>query len=416
MPLTLFERLTQGSSLANFVRAILYQAKQLRLGQTAASLAFLTMLALVPLFSVGLWALTLSPRFSKLKESFLLLVGEMFLPAVSDVVLRYLNEFATHVNQLPIWAAAGFVLTGLLALNTFEKTLNLIWASTVPRAASRRFFFYSICLLAGPQHAGAVKKQAQAMASPVLNTVITWYADTRQEQKAAGSLVRQAWPFFIILLLLALAYRFVPRARVGWQFALLGASVSAALIEALKWALGSYLTSLPGLKTVYGALAVIPILLIWLNGVWLAILIGAVFAAVLQRPLLMSRQTVPLPLMGSSITAEQLHQLLLNLKDELTQHEPKTNSVNPVWRRVKDLTVLTPMGMTNRALLIQALVSKGIVHLGVLPGSALSAGLFDSKEAGASGPFSSSPSLSSALLSWNPLSTVDLRQLAWQGH
>jgi hypothetical protein len=296
-------------------------------------------------------------------------------------------------------------LTALLALNTFEKTLNLIWASTVTRSASRRFIFYGIGLLAGPLLAGAVMTLAQAMASPILNTAIAWYADTRQEQRAAGSLVRHIWPFFIILLLLTLAYRFVPSARVGWPFALLGASVSASLIEALKWALGSYLTSLPGLKTVYGALAVIPILLIWLNGVWLAILVGAVFAAVLERPHSMGPQITPLPLVGSSMTAEQLHQLLIKLKEELTR-APVNAARSPDWRLVKDLSILGPIGLSNRALLIQALVSKGIIRMGVLPGSGLSSGHLGSKDAGAS----------STLISWNPMSTVDLRQLAWAGH
>ncbi len=386
---------TQNGAIGQFVQAILHQAKQLRLGQTAASLAFLTMLALVPLFSVGLWALTLSPKFATLKASFLLLVGELFLPAVSDVVLKYLNQFASHVNQLPIWAAAGFVLTAVLALNTFERTLNLIWGYTAKRSTSKRFLLYGVGLLAGPMLAGAVIALAQAIGSPLMNTFIAWYADSRAQRKAVGSLFNQLWPFLIILFSLASAYRFVPSGKVHWQFAMLGGAVAALLIEILKWGLGAYLTSLPGLKTVYGALAVIPILLIWLNGVWLAILFGAVLAAVLQRLPSLSGQGNVLPLEGLGTTAAQLHTMLLHLKTELQGSDQS-------WHRLKALKSIVGLGYHDRAALFNCLLHSGAIEVGILPGSE---------------PTANTDLGSTALmLRWNNAKAVDLHALAWRGH
>jgi YihY family inner membrane protein len=384
----------QENAFANFARSILFQAKQLRLGQTSASLAFLTMLALVPLFSVGLWALTLSPRFATLKQSFLLLVGEFFLPAVSATVLRYLNEFAAHVNQLPLWAAAGFLLTALLALNTFEKTLNLIWGFNDRRSASRKLILFGLSLLAGPILAGAVIALAQAFGTPLMSAAINWIADTRQERRVATAALKHVWPFMTVVAVLTLAYRFVPNGRVWWQFALLGAVVAALLIEALKWALGTYLVTLPSLKTVYGALAVIPILLIWLNGVWLAILIGAVLAAVLQRVPSVEPAGNALPLPGGAMTADALHQLIQKLKTELSQ-TTSAGGINE-WYKAKQLKSLAQLSRQNRALLIQYLAQHGVIQAGNLPGIVQHRLEPERK-----------------LIRWSKGNAVNLRELAW---
>jgi membrane protein len=389
--------LMHNGAAIEFVGAIARKTGQLRLGQTAASLTFLTMLALVPLFSVGLWALTLSPRFSKLKASFLSIVGDMFLPAVRDQVLKYLNEFAMHVGQLPLWAAAGFVLTALLALNTFDRTLNLIWGYAGNRSPIKRLFLYAIGMAAGPLLAGAVIALAQSIGSPVLHTVIGWFTDTRVEARAAGIAVRQLGPFLTILCLLVLAYRFVPSGQVHWRYSLLGGVLAASLIELLKWVLGLYLTSLPGLKTVYGALAVIPILLIWLNGVWLAILVGAVLASVLQQQLGFSGQASGLPLNGVGMTAAQLFELLTALKTELTGAAQQGTQ----WQKLKSVKAIGHLSFQNQVVLVRCLAQRGAVSIGFLPGSSPPA------------KFEAEPS--AVLMRWNQQQDTDLRQLAWHG-
>ncbi|MCZ7558907.1 MAG: hypothetical protein M5U30_01675 [Burkholderiaceae bacterium] len=57
-----------GQSLLRLARAMTRQARQLQLPQTAASLAFLSLLAIVPMFSIVFAVTTASPAFGRLRQ------------------------------------------------------------------------------------------------------------------------------------------------------------------------------------------------------------------------------------------------------------------------------------------------------------------------------------------------------------
>ena len=60
---------------------------------------------------------------------------------------------------------------------------------------------------------------------------------------------------------------------------MIGGLLAAVLLEILKRVFALYFAFFPAYQTIYGALATIPIFLIWLYACWTVILIGAVFAA-----------------------------------------------------------------------------------------------------------------------------------------
>ena len=74
-------------------------------------------------------------------------------------------------------------------------------------------------------------------------------------------------------------FMIVPARPVKLRDALIGGAISGVSFEVLKWGFKLYLISFPTYQTIYGAMAVIPIFLIWLYLSWTVILIGAVFAA-----------------------------------------------------------------------------------------------------------------------------------------
>src|SRR5262249_50752015 len=78
---------------------------------------------------------------------------------------------------------------------------------------------------------------------------------------------------------LMLLYRFVPTRRGRWRDAVLGAFVGAVLLEAVKRGFTLYLQQFPTFQLIYGALAVIPVFLIWLYLCWVAVLFGAEIVA-----------------------------------------------------------------------------------------------------------------------------------------
>src|SRR5207253_230164 len=86
-------------------------------------------------------------------------------------------------------------------------------------------------------------------------------------------------PFVLELIACTLLYCLIPNCAVRWRDGVVGAAVAAILIELLKIGFAIYVGTMSSYQTVYGALAAIPIFLLWMYVLWMAVLFGAVVAA-----------------------------------------------------------------------------------------------------------------------------------------
>src|SRR6202047_229946 len=86
-------------------------------------------------------------------------------------------------------------------------------------------------------------------------------------------------PFLLELVACTLLYCIIPNCRVRWRDGLAGAAVAAIVIELLKIGCSIYIGAMSSYQTVYGAIAAIPIFLLWMYVSWMAVLLGAVVAA-----------------------------------------------------------------------------------------------------------------------------------------
>src|SRR5690625_3632305 len=88
-------------------------------------------------------------------------------------------------------------------------------------------------------------------------------------------------PFLVALIGFALVFLVVPNRRVRVRDALIGALVSAVLFEAAKRGFVFYVTHFPTYERLYGALAAVPLFLVWIYLSWVVVLLGASVAAAL---------------------------------------------------------------------------------------------------------------------------------------
>ena len=244
------------------------------LGLTASSLTFTTTIALVPFFTVALAVFTAFPIFGKLQDVLQRWLIDSLIPdSIARQVLGYLTQFASKANRLGAVGLALLVVTATALILTIDRTLNSIWRVRRPRLLGHRVLIYWAAITLGPLLLAA----SLATTSYVVS---------------AGSGVVGAMPGGLRLLLSTLEfislaggtaalYRYVPNTPVKWGHAWAGGVFVAAGIEAGKRLLALYLASIPTYSMVYGAFAIVPILLIWIYVAWVIVLLGAVVAAYL---------------------------------------------------------------------------------------------------------------------------------------
>jgi len=263
-----------GKAAANLIRAMLAQARELHLSQVAGSLAFLSMIAIVPMFSLGFAVLTALPVFGRMRDALhRFLDGNLFPAAFSETLLSHLAQFAAKAGELSAIGAVAFFVTAFTALLTVEATMNQIWGADRRRPLTLRLTLYWAVLTLGPL--------LLATSLSFNGLVVTSWLSSGEMQELRG-LWFALVPWLTSFVGLSLLYRLVPATKVRWSEAFAGALFASMLIELLRRGLGLYVAQFPSYTIVYGAFAALPLFLLWLFLGWLALLAGALLAANLR--------------------------------------------------------------------------------------------------------------------------------------
>ncbi|MDN3921622.1 YihY family inner membrane protein [Roseateles violae] len=258
--------------LRQTLRGLRVRFAEERLGLTAGSLTFTTLISLVPLLTVALALFTAFPIFASFQQA----LEQYFLkslipPNIAKPVLGALTQFAAKANRL---GAVGLVVLGFTALAlmlTIDRTLNAIWRVTRPRPIAQRVLVYWAALTLGPLLLGA-------------SLTLTSYAVSAGQgfvKTMPGGLAALLEGIEIVVLATAVAalFRYVPNTEVRWRHALFGGVFVALAFTAAKSGLAWYVKKVPTYSTLYGAFATVPIFLIWMYLGWVIMLVGAVLAA-----------------------------------------------------------------------------------------------------------------------------------------
>ncbi len=246
--------------------------RQDRLGLTASSLTFTTVLALVPFFAVVLSVFTAFPAFANLQQALQQWLLESLIPAgIASNVMDYLTQFAGKASRLGLVGFAGLTLTAVSLLLTIDKTFNQIWRADHARPLGQRVLVYWAALTLGPLVLGA----SLAITSYVVTASRGWLPHL----PGGVDFALAALQFGLTTGAFMLLYRYVPNTPVRWSHAAVGAVFVTVCLDAAREVLGWYLSHMPGYSAIYGAFATLPILLLWIYLGWLIVLFGAVLAA-----------------------------------------------------------------------------------------------------------------------------------------
>jgi len=176
------------------------------------------------------------------------------------------------LNQVDLETVGWIGVLGLMGIASqiyfqVELAFNDIFATRLQRSWFWRFTLFNASLVVGPiLVAGGI-------------ILSTWFLG---ESSTFGWIL----PWVMTSMAFTTAIKYLPNTPVHWRSAIVGGVLSAAAFEAAKNGFALY-TDLLGTKDsmtrLYGSVAFLPVFLIWLNVVWMVVLMGVEMAYVVEK-------------------------------------------------------------------------------------------------------------------------------------
>lgn len=260
--------------IKNLIQFAHRRLQEVRLPQVAGSLTFTTVLALVPILTIGLAILTGFPLFTDFKSSLETYFTQSLMPKqISTTVLGYLTQFATKATRLSAVGGVILMATAVMTMAMIDKTFNDIWQVKRSRPLVQRIVVYWAIVTLGPILIGV-----SLSATSFLFTATT---GVTKSMPLLGVIFYTSVSIIFTTSAYTLLYLTVPNRAVNWRDAAWGGLFAAIAFEIAKRLFAIFIKQFPSYTIIYGALAAVPIFLIWIYLSWLITLIGAVIAAVL---------------------------------------------------------------------------------------------------------------------------------------
>jgi len=198
---------------------------------------------------------------------------------------EWIQRLVVKVGQIRLEAigAVGLLMLVYAAISMLveiERAFNQVYGAPSGRAWSRRLTLYWTLLTLGT--IGLVATFVVGERFKV------WVTSLAQGGTSGGgqtlvTLLGFGVTVAISTFLLFMLYTIVPNTRVRFRPALAGAVVAAILWEAGKWGFRAYVGYSISYARLYGALALIPLFMLWVYLTWLVVLFGAQISQALQN-------------------------------------------------------------------------------------------------------------------------------------
>ncbi len=254
--------------LLGFVRHVVDIVRENELGLLATSMAFATVLAVMPLLAVSLSVfLFIEPL-------------EPYLRALEQIMLQYLlsgpgNQLVTQVQDTisqmrsSVIGGAGLVFLVAVAmklLNDVDTAVQRVWGVRDRRHAVRSLLSYLAIIVLGPV--------VLALLVAALSVDVLPYF---------GRIPTRVVAYLVLATILFAVYHFVPRHPVKFRASLVSTAGSVLLLALVQRGYGWITANVLNYNRIYGSLAVIPLFLIWVLLFWIVFLLGNAACAALTH-------------------------------------------------------------------------------------------------------------------------------------
>ncbi|MBC7490166.1 MAG: YihY family inner membrane protein [Glaciimonas sp.] len=277
------------AELGDLLRFARRRLSEERLPQVAGSLTFMTILALVPMVTIALAIFTAFPLFGIFRASLEAYFVHNLMPkGIANTILDNLNQFASKSARLSAVGGVALIVTTGMTMSTVDQVFNSIWRVKTQRPLIQRALVYWALVTLGPLLVGISISVTSYLTEANNGLFISWL----------GNWFYTAVSIALTTAAFTLLYVVVPNRLVDWCNAIWGGLLAGITFEVAKRFFAVYVIKFPTYTVIYGALAALPIFLLWIYMLWMITLVGALVVAAL--PVIKYERWWHLPTPGSA--------------------------------------------------------------------------------------------------------------------
>ncbi|MDT0595432.1 virulence factor BrkB family protein [Glaciecola petra] len=280
-----------------------------RVTVSAGHLAYVSLLSLVPVIMVIFTLMSAFPAFQEIKVQLEEFIFANFVPHAGDVVQDYMTKFVGNASGMGATGIFSLLIVALLLIANIDKTFNHLWKTKASRPLIFTFAIYWMIITLGPLLIGV-----SIAVSSYLGALATFADDYTP---GFGTLFLKTVPWGAAIGAFLILYMIVPNRPVRAKYAFFGALFATILFEISKKGFSFYVSSFDSYQLIYGALATIPILFVWVYLSWIVVLLGAIL-------------TYSISMTCEKRDAEKVEeptdQTRGHLKQETKEHEPANSA------------------------------------------------------------------------------------------
>ena len=242
--------------------------------RVASSLSYTSLLALVPMFVIMISVFSFFPVFENLKEPIQNFLAQTFAPTAEAEFNKYFTELTIASGEFTTVGIIGLAITSILMLSTIENSLNFIFKVTRPRRFTTKLTLYWTVITLGPLLLGTAFS---------MRGYFYTLQQLMPESLVDNPTILILMPSIMTMFMLVLVYVLVPNKKVNISSACVGALVSVIIFSFLRKTFTFIILKSATYRILYGALAMLPILLVWMYLAWAVVILGAVITAALDE-------------------------------------------------------------------------------------------------------------------------------------
>jgi membrane protein len=253
------------TNFKSFLRSIWKKSNDDLLFTHAAALTYYSFIYFVPIFALFYFFFAYFDGFEKVTNSVQSLIGAYLAPQLADTILSYVVLIQKQVSAktIGIFGVIGFIISSCLMLYQIEFSFNAMLGREHPQHRIKRMLKYALLMTMGPIFVGL----------SILTQQAVYKLNQGHIRIEPLSVFVAIMPLVSTVMFITVLYKWVSVLKLSWQTCLRAGLFAGVFIEILKQLYAFYVVY--SLKnSTYGAMAVLPLFLIWVNTTWTVVLMG----------------------------------------------------------------------------------------------------------------------------------------------